>query len=160
MEGLCDSATADANASTEVAVAQACIMLFNGNKSRVMEGRRGVGLLQKVVREGSSEGGTTYITALNTLADFFESARIPARARELYKMHLKTVDDKDPDIRTKLGVIELRSEHTTEARQEFEVVLKYNPHHKRANAYLGLILKLEGKLEEAVTRMKVGQSRS
>jgi Tfp pilus assembly protein PilF len=80
---------------------------------------------------------------------------MPARAKLLYERHLETMDGKDSDVRTRLGVIFLRSEKQANAKQEFEHVLRHDPAHQRAKAYLGLVLKLQGRLEEATPLMKV-----
>jgi tetratricopeptide (TPR) repeat protein len=160
----CEEEVNDSEYSAMVDIGTACAELWQGTQSNHSHAKRAVALLSKVLEVTRAQGHPStkntyirksYIRALNTLGELYENARSPTRAKQLYEDHLGVIDNDDINIRTKLGIIYLRSEQQTEAKREFERVLRHSPTHKRASAYLGLILKLQGKLEESAVLMAV-----
>ena len=144
---------AGAPTSAVIQSGRACIRSFR-EKRHSQHGKRGIELLTHVLTT-SSASSDSYMVVLHDLGDIYEFARMPTQAIALYEKHLQRVDSRDTNIRTRLGVVYLRSEKKHEARQELNRVLQQDPQNPRANAYLGLMLKLEGRLQEAAELMKV-----
>lgn len=162
--GHCGEQFNEGEYSAMVDIGTACAELWQETHSNHSLAKRAVELLSKALEATRAEGHPSskninmrkiYIRALNTLGELYENTRSPMRAKQLYEDHLGVIDSDNTNIRTKLGIIYLRSERQAEAKREFERVLRHSPAHKRASAYLGLILKLQGNLEESAVLMAV-----